>query len=425
MTTSDITAVNFHYTTRQAGDRFQPPRQVVKPLRLAPLVSWLTQDFTNLPGADPMLVPVRGPSRRLSLRGGLALSFALSATVSFVARAQQVASSASKTHTVKRGDTLWDIAKLYLTDPFLWPEIYRLNTDIIEDPHWIYPGEILKLPGEQAKVIAVSPPTTPVPTSTPVAPPTALTAAPARPDSVVVVNAVQQATSVVRMGEYVAAPWVDANGGPQHHGYIIESAELPGIASADRSRMRLYDRVFVDPAQAATGRALYLVYRLGPMLTDFGQIVIPTGVIEVPRPAQPGEAAVGRVVRMFDEILEGQRLIPLDTAAAIVSGRPTAIPAGNRGMVRWVAGEPVLGTIQHYVVVDISRKDGLTPGDQIELYKPRQKPTEGRDLALPDISIGRAQVLRVTQYGATAIVISQEQPKIEQGASVRIAAKMP
>jgi len=372
-----------------------------------------------------MLVPVRGPSRRLSLCGGLALSFALSATVSSVAQAQEAPAPAAKTHTVKRGDTLWDIAKLYLADPFLWPEVYRLNTDVIEDPHWIYPGEVLKLPGEQAKVVAVTPPSEPAPT--PVAPITPQAAAPkpAPRDSVVVVNVVQAPTSVVRTGEYVAAPWVDQDGGPSRHGYIVESAELPGIATADRSRMHLYDRVFVAQPDTATGRKLYLAYRLGPMLTDFGQIVIPTGVIEVPRPAEPGEAAVGRVVRMFDEVLEGQLLIPLDTSAAIVSGRPTAVPNGMRGMVRWVAGEPVFGTIQRYVVIDISRRDSLTAGDQIELYQPRQKPTEGRDLALPEISIGRAQVLRVTEYGATAIVISQAQPKIEQGAAVRIAAKMP
>src|SRR5215207_83407 len=62
-----------------------------------------------------------------------------------------------QTHTVKRGDTLWDISKLYLGDPFLWPEIYRQNSDIIEDPHWIYPGEVLKLPTESTKVIAAVP----------------------------------------------------------------------------------------------------------------------------------------------------------------------------------------------------------------------------------------------------------------------------
>ena len=51
-----------------------------------------------------------------------------------------------KTHTVKKGDTLWGISGFYLNNPFLWPEIYELNKDKIEDPHWIYPGQIFKLP---------------------------------------------------------------------------------------------------------------------------------------------------------------------------------------------------------------------------------------------------------------------------------------
>jgi len=278
-------------------------------------------------------------------RGGLLAALLISVVASAPLAAQDSTQSQPApggTHTVKKGDTLWDIAKQYLNDPFLWPEVYRINTDVVEDPHWIYPNEVLKLPANTVATNTGTEVTTVVDDRMSPMPKTDLTEAPrTRGATVFSLSASRRVATVsrfgasatafphpaVRVGETFAAPWLDRENGPADQGTIVGSAEISGIATTTpRSRMLNEERAYITlPKDIVPSRGdRYLAFQLGPVLENGSQMVEPTGVVEVER-AESGDASTVRIITQYSNVEAGQGIIPIDRFTLGNDARPAPL----------------------------------------------------------------------------------------------------
>jgi hypothetical protein len=232
----------------------------------------------------------------------------------------------------------------------------------------------------------------------------------------------QAGPPAIRPGEFYAAPWVEPVGGPANAGVIVGTGDVPGIPLTEAERpLQSHERVFVTvpPGMSAAAGARYISVRRGPLLEGFGQVIVPTGIVVVER-AQPGQAAEARVVARFEPVQIGDQLVPMNAPPA-GTGHPAVVGGGAETSVLWIKSEPVLPSLQSYVVV--AAAPGMRVGDQISFYRPRR--TSPRGVILPETEIAVARLVRVTPQGATALIVDQTYGGIEPGTAARVTAKMP
>jgi LysM repeat protein len=339
--------------------------------------------------------------------------------------AQDVRADAPASHTVKRGDTLWDLAKTYLGDSYLWPSIYRLNTDQIEDPHWIYPGEVLRLPGGAPATVAVAPGPVVERPRTSVG---ATVFAPVRMDRSAGSRLTPAPAAHVSIGDVTRAAYVGPDKGPLGPGKVLFRVDIPGIdQERTTSNFQMFDKVFLIPpvGSVAAERERFITYDLGESIENFGQIVIPTAVLQIVRAPRDGDAAIAQVVELYGKVDANARVIPLDTLGAGATGRPTPFRDSRTATVKAIHMDAVLPAMNYEVLFDLGVADGMKIGDEIQIFRPREKAIQDERPALSEIPIANGQVIRVTSFGTTARVTYMEQPAIRVGESVRLSARMP
>lgn len=334
------------------------------------------------------------------------------------------APDSAATHTVKRGDTLWDLAARYLGNPYRWPQLYRLNQPRIQDPDVIEPGWVLVLSGSgmAAGRDAAAAPDELVGRDT-VAPsparpaPGGVGARPASSGNAVVLSALW----ATRRREAQRVPYLEElRGGPPTARIALPP---PRIATAGERAVQLYDEVrIVMPAgsSAAVGTQL-LTVRQAETLKGIGRVAIPTGVLRV---LSTGAETTAQLVTQYDQVTEGQMVVPSWAPEAVTDSVPEAVSTGPTTAVLWIAGAALLPTPGTAILLARGSGDGLRVGDQVTLEK-RDPPRRRRDPVPAPIDIAVAQVVRVTRAGASAILLSRVEGGIEVGTTGRVTARLP
>ena len=332
------------------------------------------------------------------------------------------------THIVAEGETLWSLAQQFFGDPMLWPEIYRLNTDVVEDPHWIFPGEELRMQPAEASApgnLAI----TPTPDSargaqpTQALPPTIFSEqVPAQRQAAAVRVAAQRAYRAVREGEYYSSGFL-AEASSLTTGVIVGPIERSAISRlSTRGSANLFGTVAIRPPgnEGLRPDDLLLAFSAGRPVRGYGDVILPSGLVRVETDTPAGENAEGVVIALYAPLIGGQRYVKVEPFPSQASARPSPVDSGIVGQVVTTRAGREIVSLQSVLYIDRGAEDGVRLGDVFSI------------VSLPDPATGaaaREQAQVVVVYTrprtATCIVVDVSQPDIHPGATARQVGRVP
>ena len=338
-----------------------------------------------------------------------------------------LAPGAPASYTIKRGDTLWYIATLYLKSPWRWPELWGMNRTQIHNPHLIYPGQTLVLvrtaDGRAQLVLAGGAPG-PKEAAAPPPPPAA---APAPAPAVATVKMSPRARDLGATAQ-AAIPSIPNN---QIEPFLSQPIV---VAATDLERYpRIVatqeDRVYLGAGDTAYARGIgndavqtYHVFRPAAALFDpddvdrRSPIAYEAKYLGTARVVKRGEVTKLTIVESKLEIGVQDRLVPIEHQELIsyVPRRPERDIEGR--IVSVYGGEASVGT-GSIVTLNRGRNDGLESGPVLAVLHNGQtivdRTEPGREkVKLPDENIGNVFVFRLFDNISYALLVAASGPII-------------
>ena len=341
------------------------------------------------------------------------------------------------THIVQQGETLWGLARQFLGDPLLWAEIYRMNTDVVEDPHWIFPGEELRLVASEQPAPAAEAPAagniavTPgadsargarrAPASVPsVESPTIFASRPAPSQDLNTIEMRdERAYRAVRAGEYYASGFIaDRHALPT--GSFVGPVERTAIRRlTTRSSAAVYSTVLVAPPRGEVYQRgdMLLAYAVDQQLRGYGDLIKPLGLLQVLAETNAGQTGPARVISLYGSVHDGAMLTKVEPFRNVSSARALPIDSGIVGQVIALRSGRELTSVQDVLYVNSGADDGLKLGDILRI--------SSAAAAGPVREQAQALVVHTDPKTATLVVLQVTQPDIRAGATARQIRRMP
>ena len=363
-------------------------------------------------------------------------------------------------HTVKPGDTLWELAEQYLGDGLLWRAIARRNGIAVTSAS-IVPikvGQVLVLPPrgslpDEVATAAAGELAVPQMALAPALRDTSPSAV-LHVDQVLAERAKRRlglvsgeeyalakdvgesetvfrrerptvesaerkagimaaaASASPRRAEFEAAPFVLAKDDLAAAGHVVRR-----IGADVEGRLLRTDRVEIDAGRGArysVGDRLVVVR----LTTDHGQFVaVPTGVVEVVS-ASNGTGPIQAVVRAQSGTIEpGQRLVKSVGEPAARSIAARLVTPDITTTVTWLDRSESLPTLQSYMLLGAGESEGVRAGDEFALY--------GGGAGRQEQLIATVRVVRTGARTSAALMTRQYAPGVALGVVARRYAKAP
>lgn len=297
-------------------------------------------------------------------------------------------------YTVVKGDTLWDISGKFLQQPWRWPEIWQAN-ESIENPHLIYPGDVLvltfvdgvpQLRTLRRETVKVSPKVRPEELDDAIPP--------ISPDAIT---------------PYLSAPLVTSEEELVNSAYVVDGIDGKLVAGK-------YDQVYVR----GIGEELAEQYRIFRPGREFihpetgeklGIEAVHVGDGNILKPGDPARLGI---IDSFFEVSIRDRLRPVKEPKSLPYFYPRAHDStGIKGMILDMPNRSKeLGALD-VVAITLGERENVEPGHVFKIMsaaEERTDPITREVYRLPYEQVGLMMVFRTFDKVSYAIITNAQRP---------------